>query len=347
MAQDTICTGAKLAAIADAIRAKAGTVGAMTLDDMSAAVDGLATGGGGDLDGFVAAGPEGSFRTEAADVRHYAFFLCTSMTRAELPNVTTLGDGVFTGCTSLTEVSLPMLERFTGDPFKKLTYDYDGRTYLLAAQPPIAELDLPSLTTARYPLKMPPSIERLRLANMVEANSNYSNACFADFRTAGISSSSLALSMPRLRAILGGDVTSRSFLYAIPATVTGLRIHLPLLEEISGYAIYSCPAITSLYLPSLASVGSGAFYGCSGLETLVLPGQVVCSLACNPLLAFAGTPIASGSGYVYVPASLVAQYQAAANWSAYASQIRAIEDWPDEVAGARALYDAAAACWDG
>jgi hypothetical protein len=43
--------------------------------------------------------------------------------------------------------------------------------------------------------------------------------------------------------------------------------------------------------------------------------------------------VASGSGYIYVPAALVDSYKAATNWSTYAEQIRAIEDYPEICGG--------------
>lgn len=46
------------------------------------------------------------------------------------------------------------------------------------------------------------------------------------------------------------------------------------------------------------------------------------------------TPMKSGTGYIYVPAALVDSYKAATNWSTYADQIRAIEDYPDITGGA-------------
>ena len=49
--------------------------------------------------------------------------------------------------------------------------------------------------------------------------------------------------------------------------------------------------------------------------------------------AFNMSPIASGTGYIYVPAALVDSYKAASNWSTYANQIRAIEDYPDICGG--------------
>ena len=44
---------------------------------------------------------------------------------------------------------------------------------------------------------------------------------------------------------------------------------------------------------------------------------------------FSNTPISNGTGYIYVPKALIESYQAHEKWSAYASQFRAIEDYPD------------------
>jgi hypothetical protein len=46
------------------------------------------------------------------------------------------------------------------------------------------------------------------------------------------------------------------------------------------------------------------------------------------------TKIANGEGYIYVPASMVDSYKSASNWSTYAAQIRAIEDYPEITGGA-------------
>ena len=43
--------------------------------------------------------------------------------------------------------------------------------------------------------------------------------------------------------------------------------------------------------------------------------------------AFLGTKIASGTGYIYVPASLSASYKTAGNWTAFSNQFRALEDY--------------------
>ncbi|MBR3159229.1 MAG: hypothetical protein IKF14_09030 [Atopobiaceae bacterium] len=68
------------------------------------------------------------------------------------------------------------------------------------------------------------------------------------------------------------------------------------------------------------------------MDTLVLPGETLCRLSGS---LNSDVPIAQGTGYVYVPSSLVDDYKVAGGWSTYAAQIRAIEDYPDVVATAR------------
>lgn len=82
----------------------------------------------------------------------------------------------------------------------------------------------------------------------------------------------------------------------------------------------------------ITTIGAYAFNGCSALTALILrnPDSVVTLTNTN---ALSGTPIASGTGYIYVPSALVDSYKAATNWSTYAAQFRAIEDYPDITGG--------------
>lgn len=74
-------------------------------------------------------------------------------------------------------------------------------------------------------------------------------------------------------------------------------------------------------------ISDGAFSH-SDLETLIIRSSVgVCSLYNTD--AFEGTPIEGGTGYIYVPASMVDVYKADTSWSTYTNQIRAIEDYPE------------------
>lgn len=86
-----------------------------------------------------------------------------------------------------------------------------------------------------------------------------------------------------------------------------------------------CTALTTVDLPVCSTIDGYAFHECSSLTSLILRNNAVCNLVATT--AFEGTPIATGTGYIYVPADLVADYQSATNWSTYAAQFRAIEEY--------------------
>ena len=88
--------------------------------------------------------------------------------------------------------------------------------------------------------------------------------------------------------------------------------------------------ITTLASDEITSIRAYCFAGCTKLKALILRNTNVVALANTN--AFQSTPIASGTGFIYVPAALIDSYKAAPNWTTYANQIRAIEDYPN-VAG--------------
>ena len=94
--------------------------------------------------------------------------------------------------------------------------------------------------------------------------------------------------------------------------------------SVGANAFSSCSNLKTVYL-SATTIASNAFAGCSQLNALILYGDTVCALASG---ALTNTAIANGTGYVYVPAALADSYKANSAWSAYANQIRAIEDYP-------------------
>ena len=103
-------------------------------------------------------------------------------------------------------------------------------------------------------------------------------------------------------------------------------VDLPKATSIENAVFSGCTKLASVNFPVVISIGSSAFYQCS-LTTLILRSETMCALANTN--AFSSTPIASGTGYIYVPEALVEEYKVATNWSTYANQFRAIEDYPD------------------
>ena len=85
--------------------------------------------------------------------------------------------------------------------------------------------------------------------------------------------------------------------------------------------------ITRIDDESIVNIGAYAFAGCESLSVVILRSSTMATLADTN--AFESTTIASGTGYIYVPAELVDSYKADSVWSTYADKIRAIEDYPD------------------
>lgn len=97
---------------------------------------------------------------------------------------------------------------------------------------------------------------------------------------------------------------------------------------------YVCGYCSSLVKADFGSknnstIGNGAFSGCTSLETLVIR-KTNAVLTGRSAMFVSSSPIAQGTGYIYVPSALVDSYKAAKYWSTYAGQIRAIEDYSDD-----------------
>jgi hypothetical protein len=99
----------------------------------------------------------------------------------------------------------------------------------------------------------------------------------------------------------------------------------PLVTTINNAAFAYCYSLSTLNVSSLTRVETRAFWGCSRLASVILRGQTMCTISNSD--AFGGTPIASGSGYVYVPDNLVDSYKTAQNWSTYANQIKPLSEF--------------------
>ena len=102
-------------------------------------------------------------------------------------------------------------------------------------------------------------------------------------------------------------------------------VDFPAATSIGNSAFNYCSKLTTANFPAATSIESSALRSCDVLKALLLRGNNVCALSNTN--AFNSTPIRSGTGYIYVPSALIEQYKAATNWSTYAAQFRALEDY--------------------
>ena len=106
---------------------------------------------------------------------------------------------------------------------------------------------------------------------------------------------------------------------------------------IAGYAFYECISLTSITIPnSVKSIDERVFYNCSSLTSINIPDSVTsigyeafsgCS-SLKQLILFPSSPPTLGSNAIpatiqtiYVQQSSKAAYQAATNWTTFASKI--------------------------
>lgn len=120
--------------------------------------------------------------------------------------------------------------------------------------------------------------------------------------------------------------------YGFMSCTSLVSIDMPRIRSVSNYAFRKCTALTRIDLYETYSIGTFTFYECANLETLILrKTDKVCTLSAINALQY--TKIEEGTGFIYVPKDLVDEYKSATNWSTYADQIRAIEDYPDVCEG--------------
>ena len=136
--------------------------------------------------------------------------------------------------------------------------------------------------------------------------------------------------------------------YAFSGCTALTRVNAPNATFVGNYALQKCSSLLEVSFISTITLGNGVFQDCTGLTKFSAKGAknvpaetfIRCSNlnalilrnseSISPLQstnAISGTPIASGTGYIYVPRSLVDSYKAASNWSTYAAQFRALEDY--------------------
>lgn len=88
-------------------------------------------------------------------------------------------------------------------------------------------------------------------------------------------------------------------------------------------SLRSCPKLTFVDT-GITSVGTRWFLD-APLKAFVLRSTKLAPL--SNVNSFTDSGIANGTGYIYVPRNLVDSYKAATNWTTYANQFRALEDY--------------------
>lgn len=150
--------------------------------------------------------------------------------------------------------------------------------------------------------------------------------CYAVFRD---TSSPMNKYLARNMTTYESDTAKKIGQYAF-YQMTTLTTATTTATTIEQYAFSGCSKLNTVDLTATSgqvSIAANVFSGCNALTALFIRSTSgVATLASSNALP--SIPFTSGFGAIYVPASLVAQYKSATNWSAYASRIHPIGDYP-------------------
>lgn len=223
-----------------------------------------------------------------------AFYSCTRLTSVSILNCIEVGDGAFAQCYSLTNINLPNCTIVGVDAFYNNIH-----------------------------------LSLISLPNCLEIRDTAFYYC----------SNLTTLDLPKCQTI------SVSGFYACSSLVS---VSLPGCKYLEKTAFARCNTLTSIYLPELTYLAQGVFSSCINLSTASFPKCSYLSSSCFQLCynllslylmstsvvklsqsnAFTSTPISNytGStngvyGSIYVPSSLLTQYQSATNWTYYSSRL--------------------------
>jgi hypothetical protein len=235
-------------------------------------------------------------------VGDYAFQSCAALGDVCLPNVVEIGRESFKGCTSLAELTsaqFPSVDKIAA-------FAFDGCSG-------IQVIDLPSLTDcSNFGSLRGTALTSVNLPNLHKVNVGYSVAF-------PMCENLVSASLPRLEKLsyYGGNSFYRCYNLE--------NVNLSSLTRVGKNDFEDCKKLSILDLPKAAEINANAFIKTSSLIALILRNNAVCTMIANAFDSISA--IGNGTGYIYVPRALVDSYKAATNWSTFAAQFRALEDF--------------------
>ena len=186
-----------------------------------------------------------------------AFGCCSSLSSLFIPNsVTSIGDGAFEGCSSLSSLVIPdSVENIKGNPF----YLWKGKLECLSASFIYEDNVLFNMDKSKLISFRNQEAKSFIIPNGVMSIEKYA---FSDC------SSLICISVPKSVTSIGDgafDGCSSLSSIAISDSIT----------SISAWTFRDCKSLRSLVIPdSVTSIGNEAFRGCSSLCSLVIPDSV-------------------------------------------------------------------------
>lgn len=309
-----------IVAIADAVRSKNGTTKEMTIGQIITGIEEISGGNDTSMEDRLVDGTITEYVNDrVTSVKSYAFCECVSLTSINLPICTSIGTSAFYDCTSLISANFPACVTIG-------SYAFQSCSSLISANFPAcvtigscAFQSCSSLASANFPVCASVGNYAFQLCvNLMSAN--FPTCTRVGMYAFGSCYSLISTNFP-VCTIIG----SGGFYYTNITTAD-----FPACKTVYASAFQFCKSLKTVSLPACTKIsGSYVFRSCYYLTALYLTGSTICTLQYSN--AFSSTPIggystsAGAYGYIYVPASLLASYQSAANWSYFSSRILAYD----------------------
>lgn len=260
-----------------------------------------------------------------------AFYGCSNLREIKgLENVTYIADSAFINAKFVQDDEF-VLPKFSKLPDINAYYVFRGAELFDITDETFPALTYISGYSAFYNTK---NITKLSLTNLETLSGYYAFTACQDLQE---------INCPKLLRIFGQDCFRDCHKLS--------SVNIPLVSFIGSGAFGGCslikyislPAVTTLsseafgyctfskiVLPSLSKINNDPFYNCRYLVSVYLPNSIVCSATAN---MFSYTPMRSlysevgyKYGSIYVPMSLLSQYQSALYWSNLSSRIVGLTD---------------------
>ena len=314
-------------AIGDAIREKTGKTDLILPSDMPSEIEGISVGGGDNLADAIIEGSVTEVRSNVRSVVDYAFYNFKQITTVNLPAAESIGVSAFYNCDKLTTANISNTKNIGNSAFYNCinlqsvncsnaislgNKVFSGCSYL-------KDVSFPELTNVG--------------TNVYENCTGITTANFPNLQSIGSSMFNYCYS---LKDVNFPAVTSIGT-YAFERCIELTTIDFPKTKTVGTYAFSNCYKLLSLDFSVLESIGNYTFYKCSQFKSLIIRSEKVCALsninAFTECYHFNGTvnstynPDGLKDGYIYVPRALVEDYKEATNWSTFATQFRALEDY--------------------
>ena len=178
----------------------------------------------------------------------------------------------------------------------------------------ITSIDSSATKLIAYACRGQTSLKSVNLPNATSCETSVFHSCTA----------LTSINMPKLKS-------TGTYNFSTCSALT--EVTLPAATSLANYCFQSCSKLVKADFPVVSSIGAQVFSACKALTTLILR-RTAGVVSLSNTSSFTNTPIASGTGYIYVPSALMDSYKSASNWSTYAAaQFRAIEDYPDICGG--------------